>query len=107
MQGPEPCGRPCDERTTIDFLDAPRPARGLHPCRRDEAIAAALALEAVEARHLHEPWKRKEAIPDYPAPIVDYAVALEDCKRRYAAIKPIRPAPANRRVPNGATGAGR
>ncbi len=44
------------------------------------------ALEAVEARHLHEPWKREAPIPDYPAPIVDYAAALEECKRRYAAV---------------------
>lgn len=44
------------------------------------------ALESIEARHLHEPWLREEPIPDYPAPIVDYAAALEECKRRYAAI---------------------
>lgn len=44
------------------------------------------ALAAIEAQHLHEPWKRAEPIPDYPAPIVDYSTALEECKRRYAAV---------------------
>ncbi len=44
------------------------------------------ALAKIDARHLHEPWTRDEPIPDYPAPIVDYAAALEACKRRYGAV---------------------
>jgi len=47
------------------------------------------ALESIEARHLHEPWKRKEPIPDYPAPIVDYAASVEECKQRYRAVGPV------------------
>lgn len=46
------------------------------------------ALAPIEARHLHEPWKRKEPIPDYPAPIVDHAASVEECKRRYGAVGP-------------------
>jgi deoxyribodipyrimidine photo-lyase len=44
------------------------------------------ALEGIDARHLHEPWTRKEAIPDYPVPIVEYAAALDESKRRYGAL---------------------
>ena len=44
------------------------------------------ALASIDARDLHEPWKRKEPIPDYPAPIVDLAHATEACRRRYAAV---------------------
>ena len=51
------------------------------------------ALAHIEARHLHEPWKRREPIPGYPAPIVDYQTALGECRRRYNAV---RAAPASR-----------
>jgi deoxyribodipyrimidine photo-lyase len=44
------------------------------------------ALEAVDARALHEPWTREQPIPDYPAPIVEYKAALDECKRRYGAV---------------------
>jgi len=46
------------------------------------------ALKNVEARHLHEPWKRQDPIPDYPEPIVDYAASVEECKRRYGEVGP-------------------
>lgn len=44
------------------------------------------ALKDIDARHLHAPWTRAEAIPAYPAPIVDYAASVEECKRRYNAV---------------------
>lgn len=49
-------------------------------------------LKDIDARHLHEPWTRKENIPGYPAPIVDHAASVEECKRRYNAIGRSTPA---------------
>lgn len=42
-------------------------------------------LTSIDTRHLHEPWKRETPIPYYPGPIVDYAVAVEECRQRYRA----------------------
>ncbi len=40
-------------------------------------------LAGIDPRHLHEPARQRAPIPDYPAPIVDYGVSVEACKRRY------------------------
>jgi deoxyribodipyrimidine photo-lyase len=43
-------------------------------------------LAEVDARDLHEPWRRAGTIPGYPAPIVDYAASTEETRRRYNAV---------------------
>lgn len=54
------------------------------------------ALAPIEARRLHEPSRRKEPIPGYPAPIVDYETALAESRRRYDALR--RAAPTTRGI---------
>jgi deoxyribodipyrimidine photo-lyase len=44
------------------------------------------ALAGIDARDLHEPWRRKAAIPGYPAPIVEYVAATEETRMRYNAV---------------------